>query len=144
MAQPQPNRSPAETLRNVGLWLFMIAIGLSLIILGFQGRVGSGLAAFFAPSTLAPMNEDGTAQNPGTGNVNIASGAAAVLGPAAAAFQKQQINGGVSALIDAIHGLQSLPGQLAAGIVAFEQNPTAVAQASQSGFWQGLLRGLGF
>lgn len=130
MAQPQSRRSPAETLRNIGLWLFMIAIGLSLIILGFQGRVGSGLAAFFAPSTLAPMNSDGTAQNPGTAP-NLPQQAANSSVPVAVS------------LLNAIKGLQSLPGQVAAGITAIEQNPTAVAQASQSGFWQGFLRALG-
>lgn len=139
----EQRRSASESLRNIGLWLFILAVGISFIVLGFQGRVGSGLAAFFAPSTLAPMNEDGTAQPAPTDPGKVASTAASAAPTLVQTATQNVATNAAIGIVNALQSLKDLPSVVAQLIGAEITNPKATNQAASTGFWQGVLAALG-
>lgn len=151
MGQPQPRRSPVESARNIGLWLLMIAIGLSFIILGFQGRVGSGLAAFFAPSTLAPMNEDGTAGAPANTAGTAAQVAGSVVGSqivkpvvatpgVAVGIIKNERDTAIGSIAQTVNNLRQTIATMAATAVTNPAQAVAQVSVSLSSIINGLVR----
>lgn len=55
-------------MRNVLAWVVMLVLGILLVVLGFEGRLGSFLAAMVSPGSLEPTDASGNAQaSSGTG-----------------------------------------------------------------------------